>query len=513
MRRYSLKTSLLILTVVCVLPTAGISAWLLHSNIELRRTQAEQSTLLLARQVVADLESELAAIESALWVLAAAPELQNGDLIGFHTRAKDALVAGSVYNYILTDRQGHQLLNTLRPVGSALPTTGTPSELAQVFEADRAVLTNLFIGPVTRRPAIAMGVPVRVAGEVRYSLNIGLAPERINQLLQRQSLPDGWLIAVLDRSGTIVGRSREAERYVGEKGVPALREALDRQTEQALRIPTKEGIAAFAALKPSQHWGWGVAVGLHESTLYAGVRTMILQVLLGTALALGIGLLLALWLARRVLATVRDINDAAKALSAGLPFETPQMQFLEAEAVGLALRQASQAMEEATFRSQHDVLTRLPNRAMFRDFAERQLGLAQRNGGGLAFVAIDLDHFKHVNDNEGHAAGDEVLVEAARRISSTVRSSDLAARLGGDEFIVLLSDTDPDTAVQTAARIIETLSQPYASTPQSVTGSAGVALYPQDGTTLDDLMAAADQALYAAKSAGRACMKTVNQDL
>lgn len=512
MRRYSLKTSLLILTVACVLPTAGISAWLLHSNTELRRTQAEQSTLLLARQVVADLENELSAIESALKVLAAAPELQSGDLVGFHTRAKDALVAGSVYNYILTNRQGYQVLNTLVPMGSVLPTTGTPAELAQVFEADRTVLTDLFLGPVTRRPAIAMGVPVRIEGEVRYSLNIGLAPERINQMLQRQSLPDGWLIAVLDRSGTIVGRSRDADRYVGEKSVPALREALDRQTEQALRIPTKEGIATFAALKPSQRWGWGVAVGLHESTLYSGVQTMIFQVLLGTALALGLGLLLALWLARRVLATVRDINDAAKALSAGQPFEMPRMQFLEAEAVGVALRQASQAMEDATFRSRHDVLTRLPNRAMFRDFAERQLGLAQRNGHGLAIIAIDLDHFKNVNDNEGHAAGDEVLVDAARRIARAVRSSDIAARIGGDEFIVLLSETEPDTAVQTATRIVEALCQPYVATPQAVTGSAGVALYPQDGTTLDALIAAADQALYSAKAAGRARLRTVSRD-
>lgn len=513
MRRYSLKTSLLILTVACVLPTAGISVWLLHSNIEFRRTQAEQSTLLLARQVVADLENELAAIESALKVLAAAPELQRGDLAGFHKRAKDALVAGSAYNYIITNRQGHQVLNTLVPMGSVLPTTGTPPELMQVFEADRTVLTNLFLGPVTRRPAIAMGVPVRIEGEVRYSLNIGLAPERINQLLQRQSLPDGWLVAVLDRSGAIIGRSRDADRYVGEKGVPALREALDRQTEQALRIPTKEGIASFAAFKPSQRWGWGVAVGLHESTLYYGVRTMIVQVLLSTALALGIGLLSALWLARRVLATVRDVNNAAKALSAGKPFDMPRIQFLEVEAVGVALGQASQAMEEATFRSQHDVLTRLPNRAMFRDFAERQLGLAERRGQGLAVIAIDLDHFKNVNDNEGHAAGDEVLMEAALRIARAVRSSDMAARLGGDEFIVLLSQTDSDAAMQTATRIVEALGQPYAATSQSVTGSAGVALYPRNGTTLDALIVAADKALYSAKSAGRARMKTVSQDL
>ena len=513
MRRYSLKSSLLMLVTLCVLPAAVINAWLLYSNFELRRSQAEQNTLLIARQVAADLESEMSAIESALKVLASAPEWQQGDLRGFHERARGALVAGTVYNYIVTNRAGHQVMNTLVPFGQPLPTTGTPAQLDRVFETGETVLTDYFVGPVTRKPAIAMGVPVRVNGEVVYSLNIGLSPERINQLLQRQPLPDGWLIAVLDGSGTIVGRSRDAARFVGEPAVPELREALARRAEVRLRIPTKEGIPSFAAVKPVERWQWGIAVGLHESSLYAGVETMVRRVLLGMALALGIGLVLALGLARRVLATVRDINNAAKALSSGQPFVLPAVQFREAEALGDALRQASQAMEQVTFQSQHDALTRLPNRLMFSDFAERQLGLAQRNGHSMAVIAIDLDHFKAVNDLQGHAAGDAVLVEAARRIEQTVRNSDLAARVGGDEFLVLLSETDPATAVQTAHRIVEVLNQPYAATSSPVTGSAGVALFPQHGATLDLLCRAADRALYAAKSDGRARVNTADPGL
>lgn len=508
MRRYSLKSSLLILATFCVLPAAAINAWLLYNNFDLRRTQVEESTLLVARQVAADFESEMSAIESALKVLALAPELQGGDLRRFQERARGALVAGTVYNYILTNRAGHQVMNTLLPYGAPLPTSGTPAQLDRVFTAGETVLTDLFIGPLTRKPAIAMGVPVRINGEVVYSLNIGLSPTRINDLLKRQPLPDNWLIAVLDQSGTIVGRSHDADRYVGEKGVPALREALAKQSELSLRIPTVDGNPTFAGLKPSPRWRWGVAVGQHEATLYAKVRPMVVRVMLGTALTLGTGLLLALWLARRVLTTMRDINEAAKALSRGEPFVVPTVQFSEAEALGDALQLASQAMEQVTFQSQHDALTRLPNRAMFREFAERQLRLAHRNAHGLAVIAIDLDHFKAVNDLQGHAAGDEVLVAAARRIEQAVRSSDMAARLGGDEFVVLLSETDPATAIQTAHRIVDALNQPYTTTTCPVTGSAGVALYPQDGETLDALSHAADGALYAAKSAGRARVKT-----
>lgn len=509
MRRYSLKSSLLLLVSLCVLPPAGVSAWLLYSNVELRSRNAEQNTLLLARQITADLDSEFSAIESALKVLAAAPELQTGDLAGFHKRAQAALVAGTVYNYVMTNREGHQVVNTLVPYGSQLPRVGTPPALAQVFTSGDTVLTDLFMGPVTRKHAIAMGVPVKVGGQTVYSLNIGLSPDRLNQMLARQPLPPGWLVAVLDRSGTIVARSLEPDKHVGQPAVPPLRQALLTQTETSLRAPTKEGIAAFATLKMSNRWRWGVVVGLYESTLYADVQPLVVRAALSMGLALVAGLLLALVLARRLLATVGDINNAAKSLSHGEPFEPPTVQFLETEAVGLALRQASMAMEQATFLAKHDGLTALPNRVMFIDFAERQLALAEREGSSVAVIAIDLDHFKAVNDTQGHAVGDALLVEAAQRIQQVVRGSDLAARLGGDEFVVLLSKTDPESAFGTANRIVEALGQPYAMTHHPVTGSAGVAVYPQDGTQLNELMAAADHALYSAKSAGRACAKAI----
>ncbi len=502
-RRYSLKTSLLVLAALCVLPAAVINVWLVQSNFELRRAQAEQITMLMARQVESDLENELSAIESGLKVLATAPELLNDDLAAFHRRAKDALGAGTVYNYILTNPQGHQVLNTLIPYGQPLPTRGTPEQLGRVFSEGQTVLTDIFIGPVVKRPAIAMGVPVRREGRVVYSLNIGLAPDRLNALLAEQRLPEGWLIAILDRSGTIAGRSREAASYVGQPAVPALRAALSGPSEQQLRIPTKEGIMTYAALKRSERWGWTIAVGTHEQNLNASIQPLIWRVAAVTALTLGLSLLLALALARRVLTTVHDINAAAQSLYEGRPVIIPQVQFREAEAVGSALEQASAAMHKITFAAQHDHLTQLANRGLFLEIAQHQLALSQRNGLSFAVVAIDLDHFKAVNDTQGHAVGDAVLVEAARRIELAVRTSDTAARLGGDEFMVLLCATDPAHAQATAQRMVEALSQPYPMTPCHVSASAGVALYPEHGATLEALIAAADRALYAAKGAGR----------
>lgn len=504
--RYSLRTCLLLLAAVCVVPPFLISASLLYSNYQLQRAQIEQNTLLLARKVVSDIDSEMAGIESALKVLASAPELQSGDLGSFHQRARNALSSGKMYNYVLINHEGEQVLNTLLPYGgSALPLKDNPAQLQDVFTRETTVLTDMFTGPVTHKPAVAMGVPVRVQDRILYSLNIGLAPARLSDILARQGLPDQWLIAVLDTSGTIVARSRDEERYQGQKAVPELVQATARQHEGQLQALTKEGIPVFTAFARSSRWHWSVAVGAPIAKLEEKIWAMLWKVLAGTAMALLLSLLLALWLTRKVLNTVLALNDAAKTLSTGKEVQLPDIQFREAEAVGEALREAARAMEQVKYMAHHDNLTGLANRALFMEFASRQLALCARHQEQMAILAIDLDGFKAVNDTQGHATGDEVLTAVARRIEGLIRGSDTAARLGGDEFMILLAEADAASAAHTAERLVEQLAAPYPMTPCHVSASVGIAVYPTDGTTLQALMVQADQALYAAKAAGKQC--------
>jgi diguanylate cyclase (GGDEF)-like protein len=153
-----------------------------------------------------------------------------------------------------------------------------------------------------------------------------------------------------------------------------------------------------------------------------------------------------------------------------------------------------------------DALTRLPNRRMFRDRLEQNLKKCKRDGGSLAILFIDLDRFKEVNDTLGHDRGDTLLVEAARRIRECVRDTDTVARFGGDEFTIALMDLeDPDRVEYIAGRILACLSTAFRLGPEKVfvTASVGITLYPRDATQIEDLFRHADQALYAAKSAGR----------
>jgi diguanylate cyclase (GGDEF)-like protein/PAS domain S-box-containing protein len=153
-----------------------------------------------------------------------------------------------------------------------------------------------------------------------------------------------------------------------------------------------------------------------------------------------------------------------------------------------------------------DSLTQLPNRQLFHDRLEHEARLADRSGRSMVLMLIDLDHFKEVNDSLGHDKGDVLLIEAGRRITACVRASDTVARLGGDEFTVILSCVDDMESVERIAHaLIDKLSSPFllGADKAFVSASLGITLYPSDARELDILFKNADQAMYAAKNAGR----------
>ena len=163
--------------------------------------------------------------------------------------------------------------------------------------------------------------------------------------------------------------------------------------------------------------------------------------------------------------------------------------------------------EELVWRhANYDSLTRLPNRRLFGDRLEQGIRKASRSGEPLALLFIDLDHFKEVNDTLGHPAGDELLVEAAQRISACVRESDTVARLGGDEFTVILFDAaGADRAGRVADSLIAALCQPFqvAGSTVQISASIGIALYPDDAPGIEILLKHADHAMYLAKNSGK----------
>jgi len=150
----------------------------------------------------------------------------------------------------------------------------------------------------------------------------------------------------------------------------------------------------------------------------------------------------------------------------------------------------------------YDVLTGLPNRALFLDRLAQALLRARREGGRAAVLFLDLDHFKPINDNLGHDAGDEILREMGERLRRCVRESDTVARLGGDEFTVILHQIEQETdAVRIAEKILDGMRRPfYPKNVECRVGvSIGISIYPEHGQDLETLMKKADCAMYQAK--------------
>ena len=170
------------------------------------------------------------------------------------------------------------------------------------------------------------------------------------------------------------------------------------------------------------------------------------------------------------------------------------------------ITERKRAEETISYQAYHDILTDLPNRVLFRDRLDVAMLQATRSGAELAVMFIDLDRFKLVNDTLGHMRGDDLLKQAAGRLKESLRRGDTLARLGGDEFIVMLPRmVGREEASVVARKCLECLQLPFTLGDQEVqiSASIGIAVFPADGETIDQLLAHADIAMYRVKAEGK----------
>lgn len=235
---------------------------------------------------------------------------------------------------------------------------------------------------------------------------------------------------------------------------------------------------------------WLARRGVGDALWYLGAQAVLFIAVIALVL-IGWGFLDAPFL----LANALQVGVAGEMIVLAVALSVRIGRVQQEQAV-LRVRAAELARAAAT-----DPLTSLANRAGLSEGAQ----LLLRGGQPGALLLIDLDKFKAINDEYGHAAGDAVLQSVARRLQAQFRDTDVVARTGGDEFVVLLAQRPPRTVLEASAeRALESLQQPidFSGTELRVTASLGIALYPEHGATLDALMRHADHAMYGAKRAG-----------
>ena len=202
----------------------------------------------------------------------------------------------------------------------------------------------------------------------------------------------------------------------------------------------------------------------------------------------------------------RDLALVIAVAGTGLSLSMALLAWFMITGRARALQLAATMTEELRHMAQHDALTGLPNRALFSDRVQHELAYAKRHDGRFAMIFLDLDRFKPINDNYGHAIGDYLLQQVARRLQDTLRASDTVGRIGGDEFVVLMGElAAPDAALDLAEKIRQQVRRPYCVDGHElmISCSLGVAVYPDDGSNEVELFKNADEAMYRAKEEGR----------
>jgi diguanylate cyclase (GGDEF)-like protein len=202
-----------------------------------------------------------------------------------------------------------------------------------------------------------------------------------------------------------------------------------------------------------------------------------------------------------------DVTNLIAAVGVALSLALAVLVWLMVHGRTRAMRLAAAMTEELRHVAQHDPLTRLPNRALFSDRLSQELARAKRDSGRFAVIFLDLDDFKPVNDNFGHAVGDLLLQQVAQRLQSAVRAVDTVGRIGGDEFVVLVAGLGGQEAVHTMTdKISQALQEMFVVDGHAVrvSASVGVAVYPEDGNDELTLTRCADTAMYRVKNANQA---------
>ena len=292
-----------------------------------------------------------------------------------------------------------------------------------------------------------------------------------------------------------------------------------------------------------------VRLGMSFERSQSKLRDSIVGALSVIGLLVVVSILLALWLTRRLVAPMRLLTDAARAVGAGrldvcVPAKTGdeigmltqtfnhmtaawrrrrprwrRYQRTLEDKVALRTKELEIATAQAYKLAQHDILTGLPNRALLNQRLKQILAQAMREQQQVACLFLDFDHFKRINDTLGHDAGDQLLQAVAQRLTNAVRETDTVARLGGDEFVIVLPGLDPEKAtfeiMAVLSRVRESFLAPFRLGDQTptLTCSIGVSLYPLDADDPGGLIKQADTAMYAAKDAGRNAYRFFTADM
>lgn len=380
----SLRHLLLLLTAIGFLPLALLGTWGLMAAADVQQREQDRSMLELARALSSAVDAEHDGAAAVLGGIANSPVVRTGDLQAFHELATQHAAAQAQWlGVILADAAGRSVFRTMAPFGAAPAPVADPASLARAAAGDAPVA-----GGVMRGAGGRVAFPVRLPVDLprgRFVLSAVIAPDRIVNVIQRQRAPDDWVIAVMDRDGRRVARSREHERYLGGLASPGLQRLMRSAREGTGDSRTIEDVPVRTAFTTSPRWGWTVVVSAPTASLRSPVLRGAVVYAAGLALTLAACIALASLLSRRIVRRIDSLVRGAAALGAGAPVAVEPSRVREIGQMGQALAAAADARDRHD-RERSDLLASLE-----RAVASQEAALAEAREAGRAkdeFLAV-----------------------------------------------------------------------------------------------------------------------------
>lgn len=365
-----IRAYLLIMIGAIILPISMFAAIALQTLLRSESEAALQAMSQAASATALLVDRELSSAEAALHVLARSPHLAHGNMEAFYDHARSA-DRGDGGRTILLDPNGQQVINTVVPLGTRLPPPPdyVTVRTRKVIASQRTVVSDLIKGAVQQIPVTTINVPVPFGGGQRYVLASVFAPDYFSKLIARRPVPSSWTLAVIDRKGQFIARTRDQAR-IGQFANPRLVAAARGSDQGLVRFPTRAGVDAYHAFIRSPMSGWIVAVAVPASEIEGAARHAVTLMTAGMLVALLCAALAAMLFGRRLVASIQGAARAATTLSeGGWPREPAGSGIAEVDGLQLSIRDAGRKLAQ----SEQDRASLLQREKQARTLAEEQV--------------------------------------------------------------------------------------------------------------------------------------------
>jgi signal transduction histidine kinase/ActR/RegA family two-component response regulator len=366
-RGMALRTQLLVPVIVASVPLAIFAAAIMFTLWQFQQSRLETQQRETAAALASVVEKELSSAVRQLQYLGTGPELVRGDFDGFLKRCRQVLtIAKEWTNVVLYARDGQQLVNANFPLPSGR-NTASQRHIDQVFATGRAVVSDLFLGPVSGRWIVAVSVPVVLQGRTVYALSATFNLAIFDELLEERTAAGG-VASIEDREMRIISRSPSPEAYRGKPPVPELLDAIRSAPEGLARVRSYEGLQVFAAWTRMPSTGWTVAFSVPSETTDTAFRRHILLLASAEVLIFLTAALAAIFVGRRVSGAIERAAGQAPGVAEGWRPDLPRTGIEELDRLARALEDAAaklstEARQRALAERQRDELLALEKEA------------------------------------------------------------------------------------------------------------------------------------------------------